>query len=279
MTTINKKLKLKRGKKFDPDVVELAVGVIEKLFEEEKAAAPEETEEFRSIRVLYQPICEANNGASIQNEGFICLQDQVKGTLMPSFYVPVAERAGRIMDITKYGLEFLFADMARSKLADSSLSRIFAVNISKECLTKATFITLVRKLIGDYSINPQRLVFEIDAAAIDLHDKKLTESLRAFRDLGIQLAIDNYGVDNASLLKLQDIEFDIIKIDRSFIDRICDNRKTYEIVKNIIKMAKDLKIDIVAKGVDTKEQKELLQEMKCFYMQGRLFGEPDYLSI
>jgi EAL domain-containing protein (putative c-di-GMP-specific phosphodiesterase class I) len=193
--------------------------------------------------------------------------------------VPVAERAGRIMDITKYGLEFLFADMARSKLADPSLSRVFAVNISKECLTKATFITLVRKLIGDYSINPQRLVFEIDAAAIDLHDKKLTESLRALRDLGIQLAIDNYGVDNASLLKLQDIEFDIIKIDRSFIDRICDNRKTYEIVKNIIKMAKDLKIDIVAKGVDTKEQKELLQEMKCFYMQGRLFGEPDYLTI
>ena len=70
-----------------------------------------------------------------------------------------------------------------------------------------------------------------------------------------------------------------IKIDKSFIDRIADNKKTYEIVKNIIKMAADLKIDVVAKGVDTTQQRELLLGLKCFYMQGRIFGEPDYLSI
>jgi EAL domain-containing protein (putative c-di-GMP-specific phosphodiesterase class I) len=97
--------------------------------------------------------------------------------------------------------------------------------------------------------------------------------------MGIKLAIDNYGVDNASLLKLQEVDADFIKIDRSFIDQICTNRKTYEIVKNIIKMAEDLKIDVVAKGVDTTQQRELLLGLKCFYMQGRIFGEPDYLSI
>lgn len=274
-----KKMKLKRGKKFDPDVVELAVGVVEKLYEQARAELPEQTDEFRSIQMLYQPICDASSNGVMENEGFICLNDEKRGTLMPAFYGPVAERNARIMDITKYGFEFLFADMAKSKLADPEFSRTFTINVSKECLMKATFMTHVKKMIGDYSVNPQKLVLAIDASAIDVRDTKLTECLKSYKELGCKLAMDNYGIDNASLLKLQEIEFDAIRIDRSFIDRICDNRKTYEIVKNIIKMAKDLKIDIVAKGVDTKQQKELLLEMKCFYMQGRLFGEPDYLSI
>ena len=91
--------------------------------------------------------------------------------------------------------------------------------------------------------------------------------------------IDNYGVDNASLLKLQEVDADFIKIDRSFIDQICTNRKTYEIVKNIIKMAEDLKIGVVAKGVDTTQQREMLLDMKCFCMQGNVFGEPEYFAI
>lgn len=137
----------------------------------------------------------------------------------------------------------------------------------------------VKKLIRDYSINPQNLTFEVDATTMSLYNAKLTEALAAYKELGIKIAIDNYGVDNASLLQLQDIDVDFIKIDKSFIDRIADNKKTYEIVKNIIKMAGDLKIDVVAKGVDTTQQRELLLDLKCFYMQGRVFGEPDYLSI
>ena len=78
---------------------------------------------------------------------------------------------------------------------------------------------------------------------------------------------------------MQDIEFDVIKIDRNFIDRICDNRKTYEIVKNIIKMAQDLNVEVIAKGVDNSQQKSFLLDLNCLYMEGRLFGEPEYFSI
>ena len=136
-------------------------------------------------------------------------------------------------------------------------------------------MVFVKKLIRDFYVNPQNLTFEVDASAINIGDTKLAENLRAYQEMGIKLAIDNYGVDNASLLKLQDLDVDFIKIDRSFIDKICDNRKTYEIVKSIIKMAADLHIDVVAKGVDTVQQQAVLLELKCFYMQGRLFGEPE----
>lgn len=273
------KLKLKLGKKYDPDVVELAIGVIERLYEREKAAIPEQTDEFRSIQMLYQPICEAGSDIAKQNAGFICLNDKKRGIVMPALYAPIAERNSRIMDITKYGLEFFFEDMANSKFAGPDFARTFSINISAECLSKSSFLMFIKKMIRDFSVNPQRLVFEIDASAIDIWDSKLSESLKDYRDLGIKLAIDNYGIDNASLSKLQDIEFDFIKIDRSFIDKICDNVKTYEIVKNMIKMAKDLNIEVIAKGVDTAQQKALLLELKCFYMQGRLFGEPEYLSV
>ena len=134
-------------------------------------------------------------------------------------------------------------------------------------------------MIRDYAVNPQRLTLEINASDIDLNDVKLIEALDGYRELGIKLAIDNYGIDDASLTKLQEIEFDVIKIDRSFIEKICDNRKTYEIVKNIVKMAEDLKVDVVAKGVDTEQQKQFLLDMNCLYMQGRLFGEPEYFAI
>lgn len=274
-----KKLKLKLGKKFDPEVVLLAGGVVERLYQQERDALPEEADEFRSVQVLYQPVCDAAGNVTRENAGFICLNDPKRGVLMPSFYAPIAERNGRIMDITKYGLELLFEDMAKSKLAGPEVSRSFSVGVSVECLSKASFLIFVKKLIRDFSVNPQRLIFEIDASDIDMNDTKLLESLRGYRELGIRLAIDNYGVDNASLFKLQDMEFDIIKIDRSFIDKICDNRKTYEIVKNIIKMAQDLNVAVIAKGVDNAQQKTLLLELTCFYMQGRLFGEPEYFPI
>lgn len=274
-----KKLKLKLGKRFDPEIVLLANDVVEKLYEREREALPIPSDEFRSIQMLYQPVCDAAGNKAIQNASYICLNDPKRGVLMPDFYASVAERNGRIMDITKYGFELLFEDMAKSKLAPSEVSRNFSIGVSAECLSKPSFLIHIKKLIRDFSVNPQRLIFEIDASAIDLNNIKLLESLNGYRELGIKLAIDNYGVDDASLSKLQDIDFDIIKIDRSFIDKICDNRKTYEIVKNIVKMAEDLGVDVIAKGVDNNQQKEFLLGMKCLYMQGRLFGEPEYFVI
>ncbi len=274
-----KKLKLKLGKRFDPEVVLLANGVVEQLYEDERAALPEENYELRGVQALYEPICDATSDTTKINSGLICLNDPKRGVLMPSFYASVAEKNGRIMDVTKYGFEQLFQDMANSKLGGSEVSRNFSVGISVECITKASFLMFVKKLIRDYSVNPQRLTFEISASDINTDDAKLLGFLQSYRELGIKLAIDNYGVDNASLFKLQDIEFDVIKIDRSFIEKICDNRKTYEIVKNIVKMARDLNVDVVAKGVDNAQQKALLLELKCIYMQGRLFGEPQYFSI
>ena len=274
-----KELKLKLGKKFDPDVVVLAGGVVEKLYEDERAALSDSSDEFRSIQMLYQPVCDAAGNVVRENAGIICLNDPKRGVLTPSFYGPIAERNGRMMDIAKYGLELLFEDMAKSKLAGPDVSRNFSVGVSAECLSKPSFLILVKKMIRDFSVNPQRLTFEIDASDMDMNNAKLMEGLQDYRELGIKLAIDNYGVDNASLFKLQDIEFDVIKIDRSFIDRICDNRKTYEIVKNMIKMAEDLKITVVAKGVDNEQQKAILLELACLYMQGRLFGEPECFSV
>ena len=274
-----KKLKLKLGKKFDPEVVSLASSVVESLYERERITPVLELDEFRSIQMLYSPVCDAAGNKIKENAGMICLNDPKRGILMPSFYASVAERNGRIMDVTKYGFELLFEDMAKSKLAGAEVSRNFSVGVSVECLSKPSFLTFVKKLIRDYSVNPQRLIFEINASDIDMNDMKLLEGLNGYRELGIRLAIDNYGVDDASLSKLQTIDCDIIKIDRSFIDHICDNRKTYEIVKNIIKMAEDLNVDVIAKGVDNAQQKEYLLDLKCFYMQGRLFGEPEYFSV
>lgn len=279
LNTLIKKMKLKIGRKFDPEVVSLAVGVIDHLYEQEKAAIPEAGSDFRSIQMMYQPICEGSSGIPKENEAFVCLNDEKLGILMPDFYVPVAEKHGRIMEITKFGFELLFRDMANIKHADPSAPRTFSVRVSADCLNKAAFMTLVKKLVREFSVNPQNLTFEVDASTINVRDTKLVDSIRAFKDLGIKLAIDNYGAENASLAQLQDVEVDFIKIDRSFIDKICENRKTYEIVKNTIKLAGDLNIGVVAKGVDTTPQKELLLDMKCFYMQGRMFGEPEYLSI
>ncbi len=274
-----KKLKQKLGKAFDPEVVLLACDVIERLYERERASLPEQTDEFRSIQMLYQPICDATGNVARENTGFICLNDPKRGVLIPDFYTAIAEKNGRMMDIAKYGFELLFQDMANSRLAPPEVARNFSVGVSTECLCKPSFLIFIKKMIRDYSVNPQRLTFDIKAADIDVEDTKLLESLQSYRELGIKLAIDNYGADNSSLNKLQDIDFDVIKIDRSFIDKICDNRKTYEIVKSIVKMARELNVEVVAKGVDNEQQKAYLLDMKCFYMQGRLFGEPDYFSI
>ena len=273
------KMKLKIGKKFDPDVVVLAIGVVEELYRRERALIPEPTEEFRSIQMLYQPVCDASGNVVQHNAGFICLNDKKQGTVMPAVYVPVAEKNARMMDITKFGFEYLFYEMACSKFAPAEYARTFSVHVSMECLSKVSFVAFVKKLVRDYAVNPQRLIFDIDATTLDTSNTQVIENLKSFRELGIKLAMDRYGVDQGSLAKLQDLEFDIIKIDRTFIDQIVSNRKTYEIVKNMIKMAKDLQITVVALGVDTDQQKDLLLDLKCFYMQGKLWGEPEPFAL
>lgn len=172
-----KKMKLKIGKKFDPDVVTLAINVVERLYEQERAAIPAPSVEFRSIQVLHQPICEGTNGIPKEYEAFVCLNDEKLGVLMPAFYGPVAEKNGRMMDITKFGFEFLFRDIANNKHASADKPRTFSVQVSAECLCKATFLTYLKKLIRDFSVNPQNLTFEVDASVINMYDSKLIESL------------------------------------------------------------------------------------------------------
>ncbi|HEY0174233.1 MAG TPA: EAL domain-containing protein, partial [Pyrinomonadaceae bacterium] len=123
-------------------------------------------------------------------------------------------------------------------------------------------------------LNPRQLKLEITEGAVMDNIDAATEMLRQLRDLGVQLAIDDFGTGYSSLSYLHRFPIDTLKIDRSFVTRMANNTENIEIVRTIVMLAQVLGMDVVAEGVETKEQLKILRDLHCEYGQGYYFSRP-----
>jgi EAL domain-containing protein (putative c-di-GMP-specific phosphodiesterase class I) len=139
---------------------------------------------------------------------------------------------------------------------------------------QANLTEQVRAIIEKTKLNPRSLKLEITESAVMENIDTTTEMLRQLRDLGVQLSIDDFGTGYSSLSYLHRFPIDTLKIDRSFVTRMVDNSENIEIVRTIIMLAQVLGMDVVAEGVETKEQLALLRKLGCENGQGYYFSRP-----
>ena len=235
--------------------------------------------EKQQFFLLYQPIVSLDNFKLCGFEALLRWHHPERGLISPLDFIPIAEETGQIIAIGEWALHEACRQMKRWEKAYSTASPLFiSVNLSCKQFNNLQLLEQVSNVLGKTGLSPRRLKLEITESAVMDNIDSATEMLSQLRDLGVQLAIDDFGTGYSSLSYLHRFPIDTLKIDRSFVTRMADNAENVEIVRTIVMLAQVLGMDVVAEGVETKEQLKILRDLRCEYGQGYYFSRPSNTS-
>jgi diguanylate cyclase (GGDEF)-like protein len=220
----------------------------------------------------YQPQIDATANKLIGVEALVRWKHPTKGTILPIDFIPLAEETGLIVAID----DWVFREACRQnrEWQDRGFPPIrMAVNISTSQFTQVNFVSNIMQVLKETNMDPQFLEIELTENLIISNISEI-KNIQALKDFGVQITLDDFGTGYSSLSYLKNISFDRLKIDKSFIDGICDQRKDQLIVKAIIAMAKSMSLEVIAEGVEKKTQLDSLKTLECKEIQGFYFGKP-----
>ena len=220
----------------------------------------------------YQPQVVAESGAIIGAEALLRMRHPERGLLLPQDFISLAEDTGLIVPIGTWALRAACAQAARWH-ADGKPMRV-SVNLSPMQFRQAGLVTTVRSALQAANLAPEYLELEITESML-MHDTaSALDLLQQLRKLGARIAMDDFGTGYSSLSYLKQFPFNRIKIDRSFVNELVDNKDATAIVKAIIALGSSLEMKTTAEGVETLEQLRYLKGEACDEMQGYYFGRP-----
>lgn len=221
---------------------------------------------------VYQPVVSSEDGRVLGFEALLRWQHPTEGLIPPTTLIPLAEQTGAMAPIGRWVLQQALADRNRWRSAGSPDDPVMAVNVSAQQLTSPGFVDIVAVALGD---TPARqLTLEI-TESVFIHDaEQALQSLNQLREIGVLIALDDFGTGYSSLSYLSRFPMDIIKIDRSFVAGLASNAVDTSIVRAVVQLAHDLKMTVIAEGIETSQQHQLVTELGCDYCQGYYFARP-----
>lgn len=225
----------------------------------------------RELYLHYQPIIELDTGICVGAEALVRWQRPDGTQVRPDLFIPLAEEAGMIADITDLVIENVVADM-RELLAEDRSAHI-AINLAAEDISSGRALKVIAERMAGSGILPQQIWLEATERGFLDIDRART-MLAAARRAGHSIAIDDFGVGYSSLQYLQQLPLDALKIDKSFVDAIGTESATSPVTPHIIGMAQELGLWVVAEGVETEAQLAYLHGQKVQFGQGWLFSRP-----
>jgi diguanylate cyclase (GGDEF)-like protein len=217
----------------------------------------------------FQPITSSQSHGVVGVEALIRWQHPVHGLVPPSTFVPLAESIGLINYLGNWVLKIACMQIVRWDALGIALQYV-AVNVSPQQFRDPRFTQSVRDALALTGLDPNRLVLEITESLLmqdPTHAKALLEELTA---IGIRFAVDDFGTGYSSLAYLQRFPLAKLKIDRSFVENLLTSRNDQAIVSAVVGLAQMLELELVAEGVETEAQRDLLTEMGCDHIQGWL---------
>jgi Amt family ammonium transporter len=232
------------------------------------------------LRLHYQPIVTATSGVTVGVEALVRWEHPERGLLSPDKFIPLAEETGSISAIGRWVLRqacTMLRDWTDSDPAAANLS--MSVNLSVAQLQDRDLVNDVRAALDHSGLAPERLHLEVTESVLISDPASASRALGELRDLGVTLAIDDFGTGNSSLTALQRFPFQVLKIDRSFVSGIGTRAEDTTIVAATLALAHGLGLKVVAEGVETQAQADLLTEDGCEELQGFLFARPGPASV
>jgi diguanylate cyclase (GGDEF)-like protein/PAS domain S-box-containing protein len=231
-------------------------------------------EEFRNY---YQPIVSLGSGRIVGFEALLRWQHPIRGLVQPGDFISVAEETGMIRELGWWSLreacrQTCIWNADRSSSNSSPLT--ISVNLSVKQLLQPSLASAIGNLLRDEGLAPSCLKLEITESAVMQDPAAAAEVLLQIKSLGVQLSIDDFGTGYSSLSYLHRFPLDTLKIDRSFTAELDHEGDSMEIVRTILPMAKGLRLDVIAEGVENGEQLAILSKLQCEFAQGYYFSKP-----
>ena len=221
----------------------------------------------------YQPIIDMKLNNMVGVEALLRWRCSGTETISPLKFIPVAEKTGFIQPI---GAWVLKTACEQNKLwQNKGYCPIYmSVNVSIIQLEQPNFCEIVKSVLKETNLNPRYLQLEITETIFTKNYDNIVQTIKKINAMGVQVAIDDFGTGYSSLGQLSRLEITKLKIDRSFISEINDSESKNKIVKTIISLAESLNLELVAEGVETREQLDFLIRNDCNVVQGYLFSKP-----
>jgi diguanylate cyclase (GGDEF)-like protein/PAS domain S-box-containing protein len=207
-----------------------------------------------------------------------------KGMISPASFIPIAEQTGLIVPIGTWVMKTTCLQIAAWNNASPPVPIDYiAVNVSARQFVQQDFVALVMNSVIESGINPNQLELELTESILIQDVEETLERLKTLKAFGVRIAIDDFGTGYSSLYYLKRFPLDVLKIDQSFISNVTNDTNDAAIVQTIITLAKNLKIRVLAEGVETSEQLEFLRARDCDSFQGYLCSRPlpvgDFLQL
>lgn len=257
------------GNSFEFYTADMNAKALRRLEMENNLRRAVEREEFR---VYYQPKIDTNNRQIIGVEALVRWQHPELGLISPAEFIPVAEETGLIFPIGEWILQ---TACKQGKLwQDKGFSLNLSINLSARQFGQKNLSETIIRVINETGFDSRRLELEVTESSVMENPEYAVKVLSELKAIGIKFSIDDFGTGYSSLAYLKSLPIDIIKIDKSFISDITTNDDDATLVLAIITLAHNLRLKVIAEGVETEEQLKILHLINCDAWQGYLFSKP-----
>ena len=232
----------------------------------------EDALKYRRFEVYYQPIYSVKKKRFTTAEALIRLNTEEYGFVPPDLFIPVAEQNGTIHKIGHYVLEEVCRFIAEDDFPELGVS-VIDVNLSTvQCLEK-NLAKDISQILGAYNVNPKQINLEITESAATFEYSELMTNIENLSARGFHFSLDDYGTGYSNLSRAMEMPLSIIKLDKS-ITQVDQDSRLYAIGAHSVRMIKEMKMEVVAEGVETEEVLKKYEEMGCDYIQGYYFSKP-----
>lgn len=231
--------------------------------------------EGNDFKPYLQPIVSLADKKIIGFETLIRWHHPTRGVIMPDEFIPVAERTNVIQAIDRKMLEMACEILPAMHAAVEGKEKPFiSVNLSGVNFEDNSMVGGIGEVLKNSGVSPEHIKLEITESAFIGNADAAAKILEGLKDLGVSIALDDFGVGYSSLGYLHRFAIDGIKIDRSFTKRARDNQRGLDIVQAIVGLAKTFDLDVIAEGIETQEDSDAMTKIGCLDGQGYLFGKP-----
>lgn len=227
---------------------------------------------YEGYEVYYQPIVDSDTGRLIGAEALLRWRCDKYGNLSPAQFIPILEESGLIIPVGKW---VAYTAIKQCKewqkyIPDFKIN----INLSYIQIRKSNVAVDILNLVSQIGIDPRYLTFEFTESGYIENDATVRKLINIFNNQGIQLAIDDFGTGYSNLAYLQNLNVNIIKIDRSFVNKAMHDENIYSVINHIIEMAHNINLSVCIEGIENGEEKDKIGRLSPDSMQGYLYGRP-----
>lgn len=231
--------------------------------------------EKEQLCVFYQPIISLETMKLFGFEALVRWNHPQRGLVPPNEFIPVSEETGLVVPLTLWILRKSCEQLVEWQMKnEANRDLVVSVNLSGKHFAQADLVEQIETIMIETGISPACLKLELTESAVMDNAERVISMMGRIRDLGVKLSIDDFGTGYSSLSYLHRFPIDTLKVDRSFVSTMEDGSENGEIVRTVIALAKTLRLDVVAEGIETIHQLHQLRILGCEYGQGYLFSRP-----